>query len=488
MKTNTLDFDAQALRERILDLAMRGKLVPQDPNDEPAIVLLEKIKAEKEELVKEKKIKKSKPLPAITDDEKPFDIPNSWEWVRLGDALTILRGGSPRPIKNYLTDDPNGINWIKIGDSTKNSKYIDHAEEKIIPEGLKKTRVVHKGDFLLSNSMSFGRPYILKIDGAVHDGWLILSNYDQLFNKDYLYYLLSSNLANTQFTASATGSTVKNLNRERVANTIAVVPPLSEQSRIAAKIAQLFALLRKVESSTQQYAELQTLLKSKVLDLAIRGKLVKQDPNDEPASVLLEKIKAEKAELVKEKKIKKSKLLPPITDEEKPFDIPDSWEWVRARDLTSRIGDGLHGTPRFSKEGYAFINGSNLINTGVQITDNTKFVDKVEYLKYKPVLEEGTIFISLNGTLGKVALYNNEKIILGKSAGYFNLINPQMKLYFMYYLKSSIFKKFYNKKYTGSVIKNIPLSALREAPIPVPPIKEQLKIVDRIKQIFSLIN
>ena len=220
----------------------------------------------------------------------------------------------------------------------------------------------------------------------------------------------------------------------------------------------------------------------------MRGKLVKQDPNDEPASVLLEKIKAEKAELVKEKKIKKSKPLPPITDEEKPFDIPDSWEWVRARDLTSRIGDGLHGTPRFSKEGYAFINGSNLINTGVQITDNTKFVDKVEYLKYKPVLEEGTIFISLNGTLGKVALYNNEKIILGKSAGYFNLINPQMKLYFMYYLKSSIFKKFYNKKYTGSVIKNIPLSALREAPIPVPPIKEQLKIVDRIKQIFSLIN
>ena len=248
MKTNTLDFDAQALRERILDLAMRGKLVPQDPNDEPASVLLEKVKAEKEDLVKEKKIKRSKPLPKTTDDEKPFDIPDSWEWVRLGDVLTILRGGSPRPIKNYLTDDPNGINWIKIGDSTKNSKYIDHAEEKIIPEGLKKTREVHKGDFLLSNSMSFGRPYILKIDGAVHDGWLILSNYDQLFNKDYLYYLLSSNLANAQFMASATGSTVKNLNRERVASTIVVVPPLSEQSRIAAKIAQLFALLRKVES------------------------------------------------------------------------------------------------------------------------------------------------------------------------------------------------------------------------------------------------
>lgn len=237
------------LKSKVLDLAMRGKLVEQDPNDEPASVLLEKIKAEKEQLIKEKKIKKSKTLPPITDEEKPFDIPDSWEWVRLGNVLTILRGGSPRPIKKYLTDDPNGINWIKIGDSTTNSRYIDHAAEKIIPEGLHKTRVVHKGDFLLSNSMSFGRPYILKIDGAVHDGWLILSDYDKLLDKNYLYYLLSSNYINLQFKSLATGSTVKNLNRDRVANTIALVPPLQEQKRIAAKIAQLFTLLHKVASS-----------------------------------------------------------------------------------------------------------------------------------------------------------------------------------------------------------------------------------------------
>ena len=249
MKTNTLDFDAQALREKILDLAMRGKLVPQDPNDEPASVLLEKIKAEKEQLIKEKKIKKSKPLPPITDDEKPFDIPNSWEWVRLGDVITILRGGSPRPIKKYLTNNSSGINWIKIGDSKPNSKYIESATEKIIPEGLNKTREVHKGDFLLSNSMSFGRPYILKINGAVHDGWLVLSEYEQLFDKDYLYYLLSSSFINKQFVALATGSTVKNLNRERVANTIAVVPPLLEQKRIAVIIERLSPLLSGVEIS-----------------------------------------------------------------------------------------------------------------------------------------------------------------------------------------------------------------------------------------------
>ncbi|MDK7951822.1 restriction endonuclease subunit S [Lactobacillus paragasseri] len=231
------------LKSKVLDLAMRGKLVEQDLHDEPASVLLEKIKAEKEQLIKEKKIKKSKPLPPITDEEKPFDIPDSWEWVRLGEVITILRGGSPRPIKKYLTNDPNGINWIKIGDSEATSQYIEHAAEKIIPEGLNKTREVHKGDFLLSNSMSFGRPYILKIDGAVHDGWLILSNYEQLFNIDYLYYLLSSTFINQQFIALATGSTVKNLNRERVANTIAVIPPLEEQKRIVKKIKLLYKLM-----------------------------------------------------------------------------------------------------------------------------------------------------------------------------------------------------------------------------------------------------
>ena len=237
------------LKSKVLDLAMRGKLVEQDPHDEPASVLLKKIKAEKEQLIKEGKIKKSKPLPPITDDEKPFDIPNSWEWVRLGDVITILRGGSPRPIKKYLTNNPSGINWIKIGDSKPNSKYIESATEKIIPEGLNKTREVHKGDFLLSNSMSFGRPYILKINGAVHDGWLVLSEYEQLFDKDYLYYLLSSSFINKQFVALATGSTVKNLNRERVANTIAVVPPLLEQKRIAVIIERLSPLLSGVEIS-----------------------------------------------------------------------------------------------------------------------------------------------------------------------------------------------------------------------------------------------
>lgn len=488
MKTNTLDFDAQALREKILDLAMRGKLVPQDPNDEPASVLLEKIKAEKEQLIKEKKIKKSKPLAPITDDEKPFDIPDSWEWVRLGDVITILRGGSPRPIKKYLTDDPQGINWIKIGDSKPNSKYIEYAAEKIIPEGLSKTRIVSKGDFLLSNSMSFGRPYILKINGAVHDGWLILSDYDHLFNKDYLYYLLSSGFINTQFMNLATGSTVKNLNRERVANTIAVVPPLKEQSRIAAKIAQLFALLRKVESSTQQYAKLQTLLKSKVLDLAMRGKLVEQDPHDEPASVLLKKIKAEKEQLIKEGKIKKSKPLPPITDDEKPFDIPNGWEWVRLGD----IGAWAAGATPSRKHSEYYGGDIPWLKTGDLndgIVEETS--EKITELGVKnssvKINKPGNILIAMYGaTIGKLGIVGKKELVTNQACCGCTPYKGIYNQYLFYYLLSSR-KRLINLG-SGGAQPNISKQKIEKFAFPLPPQSEQSRVTAKIEQLLPFLG
>jgi len=169
-------MDTKKLRQKILDLAIRGKLVPQDPNDEPASVLLESIRAEKERLIAEGKIKRSKKSKASSAESHyrnfppPFEIPDSWEWVRLGEICDVARGGSPRPIKSFLTTQDDGINWIKIGDTDKDGKYISSTKERIIPSGVSKSRLVHKGDFLLTNSMSFGRPYILNIDGCIHDG------------------------------------------------------------------------------------------------------------------------------------------------------------------------------------------------------------------------------------------------------------------------------------------------------------------------------
>ena len=289
-------------------------------------MLLEKIKAEKAELVKEKKIKKSKPLPVITDDEKPFDIPDSWEWVRLNDVGVWAAGATPS--RRHPEYYGGNIPWLKTGDL--NDGVVNETTEKITELGVKNSSVkVNKpGNVLIAMyGATIGKLGIVGSQELVtNQACCGCSLFDGVYNWYLFYYLLSSR---KRLIDLGSGGAQPNISKNKIEKFTFPLPPLSEQSRIAAKIAQLFALLRKVETSTQQYAELQTLLKSKMLDLAMRGKLVKQDPNDEPASVLLEKIKAEKAELVKEKKIKKSKPLSPITDEEKPFDIPDSWEWVR---------------------------------------------------------------------------------------------------------------------------------------------------------------
>ena len=251
----------ESLKKSILHEAVQGKLVPQDPSDEPAEALLERIRVEKQRLIKEGKIKKNKHESVIfrrdnshyekldgvercIDDELPFEIPDSWVWVRLGTVLEIARGGSPRPIQQYITTEPDRINWIKIGDTDKGGKYIYKTKEKIRPEGVTKSRMVHSGDFLLTNSMSFGRPYILKTDGCIHDGWLVLSNRFDCYSVDFLYYILSSPFAYYQFCDSVSGAVVKNLNSDKVSNALFPLPPLNEQRRIVQRIEELFPLVK----------------------------------------------------------------------------------------------------------------------------------------------------------------------------------------------------------------------------------------------------
>lgn len=167
--------------------------------------------------------------------EKADGHNEQWKTVKLGEYALIVRGGSPRPIDSYITSDENGINWIKIGDIDVNGKYVEKTSEKIIPEGKLYSREVHKGDFILSNSMSFGRPYILKIDGCIHDGWLAIQNYEQTFDTNFLFYVLSSDLVKKQYLSMASGSTVLNLNKEKVAQIeISYPDSLPAQRRIAA--------------------------------------------------------------------------------------------------------------------------------------------------------------------------------------------------------------------------------------------------------------
>ena len=265
----------EALKKSILQEAIQGKLVPQNPKDEPAQILLERIAASRNESslslpkgtsstslrgAKATKQSKNPPsriyrengvwyeqigtaTPKDISDEIPFDIPTSWVWCRFNSICDIARGGSPRPIQDYLTDSPEGYNWIKIGDTEKGGKYINSTKERIKPEGLTKTRLIHKGDFLLTNSMSFGRPYISNIDGCIHDGWLVISILGNAFVPDYLYYLLSSQYAYRQFCGRVAGAVVKNLNIDKVAESLIPLPPLAEQKRIVAKLEQLFKAL-----------------------------------------------------------------------------------------------------------------------------------------------------------------------------------------------------------------------------------------------------
>ena len=188
---------------------------------------------------------------------------SNWRYVKIGDVCTVERGGSPRPIDKFITDDPNGINWIKIGD-TNSSMYITQTAQKIIPEGMKKSRYVQPGDFLLSNSMSFGRPYILKIDGCIHDGWLVLRDNDGIFDKRFLYYYLSSPSTYQKFKNMAVGGVVNNLNSEMVRGVTVPVPPMDEQIDIVTtldKVTELIALRK------EQHGKLDQLVKSRFIEL-----------------------------------------------------------------------------------------------------------------------------------------------------------------------------------------------------------------------------
>ena len=231
-------------------------------------------------------------------------------------------------------------------------------------------------------------------------------------------------------------------------------------------------------------------LRQKILDLAIHGKLVPQDPNDEPASVLLEHIRAEKERLIKEGKIKRPKKTKTTSDKPHyPYLLPEGWVWTTLSEITSIIGDGLHGTPQYDIFGnYFFINGNNLVNRTIVIKEGTKKVSDDEYVKYRKTLNERTILVSINGTIGNVGTYNGEKIILGKSACYFNLLPDISKSYICNIIESDYFRKYAFKSATGSTIKNVPLKAINDFYIPLPPLQEQRRIVESIEHRLSFVG
>ena len=488
MKTNSLDFDAQALREKILDLAMRGKLVKQDPNDEPASVLLEKIKAEKAELVKEGKIKKSKSLPEVTDEEKPFDIPDSWEWVRLGDVVEI-KGGKRVPKGKKLSDQKSYCPYIRVADMSNNTiqiKNLKYVNKEIYDQIHNYT--ITADDLYFSIAGTIGK--VGRVPQSLN-GALLTENAAKItsyqINLNYLVQILKSPIVAQQHSRILSKVAQPKLSLIKLKQTFIPLPPLSEQSRIAAKIAQLFALLRKVESSTQQYAKLQTLLKSKVLDLAMRGKLVEQDPNDEPASVLLEKIKAEKDQLIKEKKIKRSKPLPPISDEEKPFEIPDSWEWVRLGDIGAWAAGATPSRkhPEYYGGTIPWLKTGDL-NDGIVNETSEKITELGVKNSSVKVNEPGNVLIAMYGaTIGKLGIVGNQELVTNQACCGCSLFDGVHNWYLFYYLLAS--RKRLIDLGSGGAQPNISKNKIEKFTFPLPPLEEQSRIAAKVAQLFALL-
>ncbi len=485
-------MNAQQLKNAILQEAIEGRLVPQDPNDEPASALLQRIRAEKERLVKEGKLKKKDlEVKPISEDEIPFEIPESWEWVRLGNITEIARGGSPRPIKEYLTDAPNGLNWIKIGDTDKGGKYINSCKEKIKPEGLKKTRKVHPGDFLLTNSMSFGRPYITNIEGCIHDGWLMISPYAGVFDQSYLYYVLSSAYAHKQFCDKVAGAVVQNLNSDKVADSIVPLPPLAEQKRIVAKIEELLPKVEEYgkaqEALDKLNEELPERLKKSVLQEAITGRLVPQDPNDEPASTLLQRIRAEKEQLVKEGKLKKKDLIEtPISEEEKPFEIPESWEWVRLADLFEHSSGKQLRTSDTEGTLHEYITTSNLYWGRFELSKLKSMYYKDSEIE-KCTAKKGDLLVCEGGDIGRSAIWSYDYDVCLQN--HVHRLRPYdnrytiFVFYVMWYYKSA---GFIGGKGIG--IQGLSASSLKSIAFPLPPLAEQKRIVAKIEEVFKEID
>ena len=437
-------------------------------------------------------------------DEIPFEIPDSWEWVRLGSICEIARGGSPRPIKQFLTDDPNGINWIKIGDSDKGGKYINETKEKIIPEGMSKSRFVHRGDFLLTNSMSFGRPYILNVDGCIHDGWLVLSGYQTAYDKDFLYYLLASSFAYYQFCEVVSGAVVKNLNSDKVACALFPLPPINEQHRIVAKIEELLPYIERYGKAEEHLTAINTTfpeaLKKSILQEAVQGKLVPQDPDDEPASVLLERIRAEKQVLIKAGKIRKDKHESAIITRDKipyeiingkercladevPFEIPDSWCWCRLGTIFQ------HNTGKT-------LNSSNHQGTMMQyITTSNLYWDRFELDKLREMLftdsevekctvTKGDLLVCEGGDIGRAAIWNYDYPMRIQNHIHRLRSYAPVEVYFFYYV-------FYLYKRAGLIggkgigIQGLSSNAIDKLLIPLPPLAEQKKIVAKIEELMQ---
>ena len=473
---------AADLRKSILQYAVEGKLVPQNIHDEPASILYDKIIKEKETLIKQGKIKKEKPLPPITDDEIPYNIPENWKWVRLGEVCVIKRGNGLT--KNDFTN--SGIPCIHYGQIHKYYKYSTNTTMTYTSEQIgKKLKTVEYSDIIMAitseniddvcKSIAWLGNFSIVTGGhtAIIKHWI---------NPLYLIYLFHSNCFQMQKNKIAKGMKVIEVSSEKLKNIIFPLPPLKEQERIVKKVDELMALCDKLEQEEEKLFALDkhftdTLPKS-ILQYAVEGKLVLQNIHDEPASLLYDKI-------IKEKE----KPLPPITDNEIPYDIPENWKWARLGEICNL---SIGKTPErkiaeYWKDGiYNWVAISDMVNGGL-INQTKEKISQTAYNKVfkKDTLPIGTLLFSFKLTIGKVSLlnipaYTNEAICAITPYLYDNI-----KYYLLKILPILNLLDNANDAIKG---KTLNLQTLPLILIPLPPLKEQERIVEKVDELLTYCN
>lgn len=481
----------EQLRASILQQAMEGKLVKQDPNDEPASELLEKIKAEKEQLVKEKKIKKTKVLSKINDGEKPFDIPNSWEWVRIGDISDKPRYGYTASAKEI-----GNVKFLRITDIQGNKVNWDNVPFCTITQDKLNSLLLKVNDVLIARTGgTVGKSFIIRdqVDSAVFASYLIRLRLLDDRIVPFISEFLKSPLYWTSITNNVSGTGQPNINATKLTNIICPLPPLKEQQRIVTRIEKLMPLVDEYEKAYNRLKSIDNgfndKMKQSILQYAMEGKLVKQDSNDEPASELLKKIKDEKKQLVKEKKIKRSKSLPRISEDEKLFDIPESWEWVRLKDITN-FGNFNSVAGQDIQEGSWVLNMEDIIKNGGGFNKFTikKLNDDFKSNKY--IVEVGDVLY------GKLRPYLR-KIEIAPKNGFTttemfpikvinqNLISPY---YLRYVMLSPYFANRINGSTYGMKMPRVGTKYLASMLIPLPPFEEQKRIVTKVEKMMALVK
>ncbi|STY71448.1 Type I restriction enzyme EcoKI specificity protein [Megamonas hypermegale] len=471
---------ADKLRKSVLQSAIQGKLTEQLATDDKVEDLLQAIKEEKELLIKEKKIKKQKTLPEITEEEIPFEIPENWKWVRLGE-ITSIKGGKRIPVGKKLTTVNTGYKYIRVADM-KNGTVIDTDIHYIDEEIYKKisSYTISKNDVYITCAGTIGR---IGIVPDFFDGANLTENADKIIlyfiNKLWLCYALNSEAIQNQIRNVTTKVGQPKLAIKRIENMIIPLPPLAEQKRIVEKLDNVLANIDELKANEEKLSILQKnfpdKLKKSILQSAIQGKLTEQLATDDNVEDLLQAIKEEKERLIKEKKIKKQKPLPEITEDEIPFAIPENWKWVRLGEVILLNMGQSPNSEDVGNDGIEFHQGK------IYFTDEIiGFSDKY-CSKPKKISNANEILLSVRAPVGEVNL-NNREICIGRGLASIKIINSEER-YFFYLLFYC--KKIFEKKSTGTTFKAISKDIIENLLIPLPPLAEQKRIVEKLDKLLA---